>query len=98
MAELHFVIGEPGPSHESGRFIELENEKGEGAGYGKWKHIGDRWHLVIPDLREPLKQAGRLREVVDSLHDHIVQHPSVRYCDTCREKIQALAPESGEGK
>lgn len=46
--EVHFVIGQPGPSHKSGRFIELENEKGEGLGFGEWKEIDNLWHLVIP--------------------------------------------------
>ena len=44
------------PSHESGRFIEVENEKGEGISFGEWVQEGtldrDYWVLQFPDNRE----------------------------------------------
>jgi len=38
------------PSHESGRFIEVERD-GESISYGEWKQDGDDWLLVIPDCQ-----------------------------------------------
>ncbi len=40
------------PSHESGHFIEVENEKGESISFGEWVHDGDYWVLQFPDNRE----------------------------------------------
>ncbi len=40
------------PSHEGGRFIEVENEKGEGISFGEWIEQGDYWVLQFPDNRE----------------------------------------------
>ena len=40
------------PSHESGRFIEVENEKGESISLGEWVHDGDYWVLQFPDNRK----------------------------------------------
>ncbi len=40
------------PSHESGRFIEVENEKGESISLGEWIHDGDYWVLQFPDNRK----------------------------------------------
>jgi hypothetical protein len=40
------------PSHESGRFIEVENEKGESISFGEWVEQGDYWVLQFPDNRK----------------------------------------------
>ena len=50
--------GPPGP--ESGRFIEVENKKGESISIGEWVQEGDMWYLEFPDIRneyETLKAA-----------------------------------------
>ncbi len=45
--ELHFVCDGP-PSHESGRFVELEDETGRSISLGDWKTRPDGlWELVI---------------------------------------------------
>lgn len=36
------------PSHESGRFIEVELD-GASVSYGEWEQDGDYWLLVLPD-------------------------------------------------
>ena len=36
------------PSHESGRFIEVELD-GASVSYGEWEQDGDDWLLVLPD-------------------------------------------------
>jgi hypothetical protein len=45
--EIHFVCdGPPGP--ESGRFVEVENERGEGRRIGEWRARSDGlWELVV---------------------------------------------------
>lgn len=44
--EIHIVFDGP-PEPESGRFIEVENEKGEGISVGRWEQRGDTWHLIL---------------------------------------------------
>ena len=46
--EIRIVFDGP-PSHESGRFVEVENEKGEGIRFGEWRQEGDFWYLCFPD-------------------------------------------------
>ena len=42
--KIRIVFDGP-PSHESGRFIEVENEHGEGMSFGEWKQEGEFWYL-----------------------------------------------------
>jgi hypothetical protein len=47
MRELHIIFDGP-PSHESGRFIEVEDENGRGVNAGEWRKRNDGlWELVI---------------------------------------------------
>lgn len=42
------VVFDGPPSHESGRFVEVENERGEGVSVGEWIDRGDgMWALRI---------------------------------------------------
>jgi len=52
------------PSHESGRFIEIERD-GESISYGEWRQDGDDWLLVIPDTTQ-LEAEGKRP---DHLHE-----------------------------
>ena len=50
MEKIRFVFdGPPGP--ECGRFVEVENEKGESISIGEWVEEGKFWYLEFPDLR-----------------------------------------------
>lgn len=60
-AEYHFVCDGP-PSHESGRFVELENERGQSIGPGRWERIGNYWHLIVPAPAPALQR--RLDEIL----------------------------------
>jgi len=54
VAELHVVFDGP-PSHESGRFVEVESADGRGVRIGRWEQRGDFWHLILTgkDLATP---------------------------------------------
>lgn len=44
-----FIVFDGPPSHESGRFVEVENAKGESINFGEWVHRDDGyWALRIP--------------------------------------------------
>lgn len=40
-----YVIFDGPPSHESGRFVEVETEDGKSVSVGKWEKRGDYWQL-----------------------------------------------------
>lgn len=48
--ELHIVFDGP-PSHESGRFVEVETSDGKSVQAGEWQQHGDYWHLVLTVIR-----------------------------------------------
>jgi hypothetical protein len=48
MAKIQIRFDGP-PSHESGRFIEVENEAGESIDFGAWKPDGDDWLLIFEE-------------------------------------------------
>jgi len=51
METIDIVFDGP-PSHESGRFVEVENSKGESIKFGEWIERDDGyWVLRIPDYR-----------------------------------------------
>jgi hypothetical protein len=55
--KLRFVCDGP-PSHESGRFVELEDENGHGVGGYRWrKRPDDLWELVVPLAAPALLEA-----------------------------------------
>ena len=43
------IVFDGPPSHESGRFIEVENPRGESIRPGEWVQDGDLWRLRIPN-------------------------------------------------
>jgi len=44
--EIHIVFDGP-PSHESGRFVEVEDVSGKSIRAGRWEQRGDYWHLIL---------------------------------------------------
>ena len=44
--EIHVVFDGP-PSHESGRFVEVEDADGHSIGPGRWEQRGNFWHLIF---------------------------------------------------
>lgn len=61
---LDIVFDGP-PSHESGRFVEVEDENGASVGIGKWVEDGEYWRLRIPDHRVIEAERDELRAEVD---------------------------------
>ena len=51
------IVFDGPPSHESGRFIEVEDDKGRGFGFGEWVQRGDGyWVLRIPNYEAALRE------------------------------------------
>lgn len=52
------ILFDGGPSHHGGRFMEVENPKGESIKVGEWisPEGGSVWRLRIPDLRAEVDQ------------------------------------------
>lgn len=50
--KLHIVFDGP-PSHEAGRFVEVETPDGKGVNYGEWKHRDDGFWVLEIDAVEP---------------------------------------------
>lgn len=49
MSDYIDIVFDGPPSHESGRFVEVENSKGESIDFGEWRHRPDGyWALRIP--------------------------------------------------
>lgn len=59
---IDFVCDGP-PSHESGRFVEVENERGFSIRPGEWIEDGDLWRLRVPYAPSVTAERDRLREV-----------------------------------
>ena len=58
------VVFDGPPSHESGRFVEVENERGEGLSFGEWKQEGEFWYLEFPNPAQLEEENLLLREFV----------------------------------
>ena len=52
--------GPPGPV--CGRFVEVENEHGEGMSLGEWKQEGEFWYLEFDDTRPKLASARAIMQ------------------------------------
>lgn len=91
------VVFDGPPSHESGRFVEVEDPNGQNISVGQWIDRGDGlWALRIPNLR------ALLAEGVKCWCDSpLPGQPYPEYacgkCWTCRTRA-ALSPVQPEGK
>lgn len=52
-----YVIFDGPPSHESGRFVEVEDENGQGVSAGNWEERGDGFWTLGPFLQPPAEVA-----------------------------------------
>lgn len=75
------IVFDGPPSHESGRFVEVENSAGESIRFGEWIHRPDSfWALRIPSpdafRREGVeKERDRLIGVVATVSDEVLPSP-----------------------
>ena len=88
--EIHIVFDGP-PSHESGRFVEVEDAQGHSIKFGEWKQVGDYFHLVFSPSaalraeRERAEKAERERDELRSKYDHSQdERASLPDCHLCR--------------
>ena len=68
--ELHIVFDGP-PSHESGRFVEVETPDGKSVRAGRWEQRGDFWHLILPGRIKEAESVGCCD--VDDLIDEVIE-------------------------
>ncbi len=70
------IVFDGPPSHESGRFVEVENPKGASINIGEWIEDGDLWRLRIPMVQgndpgmkpiDELELLARVRELEGAL-------------------------------
>lgn len=75
----HFIIGEEGPSHNAGRFVEVENDVGASINAGEWhKRPDGLWDLMVPDHRDDLARAeDRIADLETSAYE-VVECPDCR--------------------
>ena len=68
MKEIRFVLDGP-VGHDSGRFVEVENENGESINIGEWRQDGNYWYLAIPYCADRLvdKEICRMNEQIAAL-------------------------------
>ena len=88
MTEQHEKIrivfdGPPGP--ESGRFVEVENERGEGLSFGEWKHDSEFWYLEFDNPAIRLNEYEKLKKAMDVLKDEM--EASVRLIEYLNNKL-----------
>ena len=53
--ELVDIVFDGPPSHESGRFVEVEDQSGKSIRVGEWLQKGDYWVLQLTVRRDPTK-------------------------------------------
>jgi hypothetical protein len=81
--KVHIIFDGP-PSHESGRFVEVENDQGASIKFGEWVDRGNgSWALVFETdatteyarLAPVIEAAAKLRSAVEALDiepdDHV---------------------------
>ena len=57
-----YVIFDGPPSHESGRFVEVENERGESVKVGEWRRLPDGLWSLGPLYAAPVAQTADARD------------------------------------
>lgn len=62
---LHIVFDGP-PSHESGRFVEVNDSTGKSVNAGEWVENGQFWELII---NKPRGQRASLQDITDTIAD-----------------------------
>lgn len=85
--KIRIVLDGP-PSHKSGRFVEVENEHGEGMSLGEWKQEGEFWYLEFPNPDQLAERNDALREAVGFFCSVIKSGEP--WTDVCQERYNAL--------
>lgn len=78
MSEYIDVVFDGPPSHESGRFVEVEDAQGRSINFGEWVERADGyWCLRIPDSRELEAEYQSLdeanTELTEALRDRLAE-------------------------
>lgn len=83
-----FIVFDGPPSHDSGRFVEVETADGKSVSAGEWKQDGEYWNLgpfyTAAQLREA--QVKVLREAADAISKGMAPNKA-------REMIRRMADE-----
>ena len=67
MSDKLAIVFDGPPSHESGRFVEVELN-GASVSFGEWQENGDYWELVLPDpYAERAALEARLSKMEEAL-------------------------------
>ena len=70
------IVFDGPPSHESGRFIEVENEHGESISFGEWIEGEDGlWYLQFPNPETMLNEHAKLKRVRDYVEERWKESP-----------------------
>lgn len=81
MSYIDIVFDGP-PSHESGRFVEVENASGASIKFGDWVHRPDGyWALRIPATADHSRKAEQ-----DACHHEWNHGGSIPRCNKCELK------------
>lgn len=63
MSDKLAIVFDGPPSHEAGRFVEVELN-GASVSFGEWQENGDYWELVLPD---PYAERAQLEQRIEEL-------------------------------
>ena len=91
MSEHIDIVFDGPPSHESGRFVEVEDQTGKSIRFGDWVERDDGyWVLRFPDLRAELEERRK------QLDPESIQHwDSMRAeRDALRDALERIRDES----
>ena len=86
------VVFDGPPSHESGRFVEVENEHGEGMSLGEWKQEGEFWYLEFPSPAHLEARLASARAIMQKFVDK-VDRGMARSIETYAEMKQWMEEE-----
>lgn len=69
MSAINIIFDGP-PGHESGRFVEVENDQGASISVGKWGESDGLWALRITSLPDEPDWPRLVREYRESMNDY----------------------------
>jgi len=93
------IVFDGPPSHEAGRFVEVEDSTGASMNYGEWVDRGNGyWVLRIADLRARLAEAEKERDHYKAFAGSQRFMSDFQNADQMREEIDRLRAENAELK
>lgn len=70
MREPLYIVFDAPPSHDSGRFVEVENADGESRKVGEWEQYGEFWRLGPVYAEEAVTEpTAKLRAALELVLD-----------------------------